>query len=53
MFVNVLKGEIMFFADEIGRLAKKVLEAPSMAGVGVLLALNAGLRLGELYALAS
>lgn len=41
----------VFFADEIGRLAKKVLEAPSMAGVGVLLALNAGLRLGELCAL--
>ena len=41
----------VFFADEISRLAKKVLEMPSMAGVGVLLALNTGLRLGELCAL--
>ena len=41
----------VFFADEICRLAKKVLEAPSIAGVGVLLALNTGLRLGELCAL--
>jgi len=41
----------VFSADEVQRLARWVLSAPDGTGVAVLLALNTGLRLGELCAL--
>ena len=41
----------VFSADEVQRLARWVLSAPDGTGIAVLLALNTGLRLGELCAL--
>lgn len=41
----------IFYPDEIQRLAQKIMDKPTTAGIGVLLTLNTGLRLGELCAL--
>ena len=41
----------IFYPDEIQRLAQKIMDKPTTAGIGILLTLNTGLRLGELCAL--
>lgn len=41
----------IFYLDEIQRLAQKIMDKPTTAGIGILLTLNTGLRLGELCAL--
>ena len=41
----------IFYPDEIQHLAQKIIDKPTTAGIGILLTLNTGLRLGELCAL--
>lgn len=41
----------IFYPDEIQRLAQKIMDKLTTAGIGILLTLNTGLRLGELCAL--
>ena len=41
----------IFYPDEIQRLAQMVMDEPTTTGIGILLTLNTGLRLGELCAL--
>ena len=41
----------IFYPDEIQRLAQMIMDEPTTTGIGILLTLNTGLRLGELCAL--
>lgn len=41
----------IFYPDEIQRLAQMIMDEPMTTGIGILLTLNTGLRLGELCAL--
>ena len=41
----------IFYPDEIRRLAQMIMDEPTTTGIGILLTLNTGLRLGELCAL--
>lgn len=41
----------IFYPDEIQRFAQMIMDEPTTTGIGILLTLNTGLRLGELCAL--
>lgn len=45
------KQIVIFYPDEIQRLAQMIMDEPTTTGIGILLTLNTGLRLGELCAL--